>query len=250
MSDLKFGEIPQCWQLFDAALTYSTAPIVLWGPAGIGKTYGILAAARQHAVPCYKLQLTEETSADEPRGRFTPRPVEGPNGSIGTVLDWQDGPLLQALRGGGWVLWDDLHRIGPDVTGLLYLAAESRESLSFVLPTGERVHAPPKNYRCLATSNVDPTEQLDEALLSRFVLRVHINAPHPSALGCYPETWRGGIAESVSCTDATRRTTLREWMTFSEIVAGTGQMDLSATLVWGARGKDIVAALKIGTAAA
>ncbi len=241
-------ELPACWTLFNAAVRHSKAPLILWGPAGIGKTYGILAAARATGTACFKVQVTEETSAEEPRGRFAPVPVREEGRVVGTCLEWQDGPLLQAVRGGGWVLWDDMHRIGPDVLGLLYLAAESRESLTLALPTGEVIEAPAGRYRCLATSNVPPDETLDEALLSRFALRIHINAPHPDALAPFPRAWREAIAQSVSLEDPKRRTSLREWYTFTELAQSMGSMEAPAALVWGARGGDVVNAVKIGTA--
>lgn len=239
--------LPDCWKLFEAAQKHSTQPIVLYGPSGIGKTFGVVASAKAASQPCYKIQVTEETGADEPRGRLSPVPVREGSRLVGTVLDWQDGPLLKGIRSGGWVLWDDLHRIGPDILGLLYLAAESRESLTLALPTGEIITAPHKNYRTFATSNTDPTETLDEALLSRFCIRILIDRPHPDALALFPEKWRGLIAESVSLEDPKRRTSLREWFAFSELVGHMGEMKTPATLLWGARGMDVINSIMIGT---
>ena len=84
-------------------------PVLLEGSPGVGKTSLVMAIAKAAGHRVVRLNLSEQTDIMDLFG--SDLPVEG---SVGQFA-WRDGPLLEALRNGDWVLLDELNLASQSV---------------------------------------------------------------------------------------------------------------------------------------
>nr|XP_022918861.1 midasin [Onthophagus taurus] len=116
-----FAETPETYFSFQAPTTFYNAlrvvrgmqlnkPILLEGSPGVGKTSLVTALANATQNKLYRVNLSDQTDISDLFGADLP--VEG--GKSGQ-FSWRDGPLLQALKKGHWVLLDELNLASQSV---------------------------------------------------------------------------------------------------------------------------------------
>ena len=85
-------------------------PVLLEGSPGVGKTALVTALAHAVGMPLTRINLSEQTDIMDLFGSDVP--VEG--GSAGQFA-WRDGPFLQAMQRGEWVLLDEMNLASQSV---------------------------------------------------------------------------------------------------------------------------------------
>ncbi|ELT89072.1 hypothetical protein CAPTEDRAFT_156074, partial [Capitella teleta] len=87
-----------------------TRPLLLEGSPGVGKTSLVAALAKCTGHELVRINLSQQTDVSDLFG--TDLPVEGGSGG---QFAWRDGPLLQALKSGHWVVLDELNLASQSV---------------------------------------------------------------------------------------------------------------------------------------
>ena len=87
-----------------------TRPILLEGSPGVGKTAIVTALAQALGKPLTRINLSDQTDLMDLFGADAP----SDNESFGRFA-WRDGPLLQAMQSGGWVLLDEMNLASQSV---------------------------------------------------------------------------------------------------------------------------------------
>ena len=85
-------------------------PILLEGSPGIGKTSLVTALAERVGVPVVRINLSDQTDVSDLFG--CDLPVEG--GGAGE-FNWRNGPFLEAMQQGHWILLDELNLASQSV---------------------------------------------------------------------------------------------------------------------------------------
>ncbi|ETN39269.1 uncharacterized protein HMPREF1541_05492 [Cyphellophora europaea CBS 101466] len=85
-------------------------PILLEGNPGVGKTAIVTALAQAVGKPFTRINLSDQTDLMDLFGADAP----SENESLGK-FSWKDGPLLQAMQTGGWVLLDEMNLASQSV---------------------------------------------------------------------------------------------------------------------------------------
>ncbi|KAK5030524.1 AAA ATPase midasin [Exophiala sideris] len=87
-----------------------TRPVLLEGSPGVGKTAIVTALARAAGKDFTRINLSDQTDLMDLFGADAPS--EGDQ--LGT-FSWQNGPLLEAMQNGGWVLLDEMNLASQSV---------------------------------------------------------------------------------------------------------------------------------------
>lgn len=232
-------ETTDAWTLTEAILAVIGAlrlpHVLLWGPPATGKTHAAVHASRPAEQKVYSVTLTQEMPAYELRGFERP---------VGKGFKWSDGPVVAALRSGGRLVLNEIHRASADVMSFLLSVLDDRDLKSVTLPTGEVVTAAP-GFCVVATSNNDPAD-LDEALASRFPVVIQIDTIHPAALATLPADLRQA-AVGMAQASSDRRITIRAWQAYATL-RGTISSAQAAAAVFGVQAEDVLASLAIASA--
>ncbi|XP_076030788.1 midasin isoform X2 [Oratosquilla oratoria] len=85
-------------------------PVLLEGSPGVGKTSLVIALAKAAGHDIIRINLSEQTDVSDLFGADLP--VEGGEGGR---FAWRDGPFLQALRSGAWIVLDELNLASQSV---------------------------------------------------------------------------------------------------------------------------------------
>ena len=85
-------------------------PILLEGSPGIGKSSLVEALAKKIGQPLVRINLSDQTDISDLFG--SDLPVEG--GAVGQFA-WRNGPFLDALQNGDWILLDELNLASQSV---------------------------------------------------------------------------------------------------------------------------------------
>lgn len=85
-------------------------PVLLEGNPGVGKTAIVTALAQSVGKTFTRINLSDQTDLMDLFGADAP----SKNASLGR-FSWQDGPLLQAMQTGGWVLLDEMNLASQSV---------------------------------------------------------------------------------------------------------------------------------------
>jgi MoxR-like ATPase len=229
--------IPQCWKDVEDCLNSGIDRIILFGPAGTGKTYAGLNFGNIEA-GAHRLVCTEDMTSMDVTGAFMP---DG-NGKF----SWVAGAGLKAWEGngitGGRLIVDEIDKASGDVFALLLAMLDSPESASWEHPETGRIHRPKDGFSAIMTTNIENMEELPMALADRFPVRIRINAPHPSALEKLSRELR---AYAVRMADAGKnRISLRTFMAFDKLRKQLGD-ERSAKIIFGDRASSVLDAIAV-----
>lgn len=137
--------------------------LLLEGPPGIGKSSLVRHLAMLAGVPLFCINLSAQTELYDLLGSDVPDQLRP-----GRFL-WIDGPLVQALKQGGWLLIDELNLASQTVLEGLNALLDHRQEV--YLPDVDLVVRKTKGFQIFATQNPLSTEGrkgLPQSFLSRF----------------------------------------------------------------------------------
>lgn len=190
----------------------------IWGPPGIGKTWGAIETSPDPFV----ITLTEETPASELRGFYMPR---------GGDFIWVDGPVTTGMREGRRVVFNEISHAGPDVQSFMFPILEGKGTCRFTLPTGETVVAAP-GFNVVGTDNVSHQE-LPEALRNRWNVKLHITTYSPGGLAGLTTQWRRLASNSEIAHDDNRWISLRDWYSLEALYEASYTLEECCHMVFG-----------------
>lgn len=192
-----------CWKLFDAIIG-ATPRILLYGVPGTGKTYQAN-TTNLEGRNTYNVTLTQDSSASELLGHYVLNETGG--------MDWLDGIGVQAWKDGARLVVNEIDHAGVDVMSFLHALLDDPEFAKFTLPNKRKETVRPQpSFQVIATMNGVP-EDLPEALLDRFPVKINIDTVHPSALESLPEKFRSVYADYNNGAFSIRR-----WIALGELL--------------------------------
>lgn len=122
------------------------APVLLWGPPGVGKTY---IAHEVLGEDCPVHWCMPSDGRPEAMGHF----IIGQEGTF----EWHEGTVARGMREGRLII-NEAHEAGEELTVCLLWALDNQET------------------KCIVTMNGKP-ESLHEALQSRLPFQINVNSP-------------------------------------------------------------------------
>ncbi len=210
------------WQLLELVLSIdveATRVVYVWGPPGIGKTFGAYHFGRIEN-GFYAVTVTDETSAAELRGHFIFR---------GGDALWHHGPFVRAMIEGKRLVINEIGNANADVLALLFPILESLKTAEITLPTGETIQPAP-GFHVVATDN-RPPDQLPEALDDRFGVCLCLSEPHPAAIAqLHPQLRELAVASAR--LDDERRVSARGWQFLQSLIPSFG-LEVACRLTFG-----------------
>ncbi len=229
--------LPKCWKDVEDALNAGIDRIILFGPAGIGKTYAGLHFGDTEA-GAYRLVCTEDMTNMDVTGGFMPSNNGG--------FQWLDGSALKAWKGngakGGRLIVDEVDKAGGDVFATLLAMLDSPESASYEHPETGEILRPLNGFSAVMTTNIENMGELPTALADRFPIRIRINEPHPSALLALSPDLRGYAVRMADAGDD--RISLRAFLALDKLRKSLG-MERACELTFGRRAKQILDAIAV-----
>ncbi|MEK6760048.1 MAG: CbbQ/NirQ/NorQ/GpvN family protein [Deltaproteobacteria bacterium] len=118
-------------EIFEAAYR-SRMAVLLKGPTGCGKTRFVAHMAWKLGLPVHTVACHDDLTSSDLVGRYLIK---------GRETVWIDGPLTNAVRGGGICYLDEVVEARKDTTVILHPLSDDRRILT-VEKTGEELHAP------------------------------------------------------------------------------------------------------------
>ncbi|KAG5454893.1 AAA ATPase midasin [Clonorchis sinensis] len=129
------------------ALQVPKRALLLEGSPGVGKTSLVLALAKATGHDVVRINLSEATEASDLLG--CDLPVEG---AAPGVFGWRDGPLLQGLREGRWIVLDEMNLASQSVLECLNACLDHRGEL-YIPELGATFKIQPGATRLFACQN-------------------------------------------------------------------------------------------------
>lgn len=229
--------LPQCWKDVKDALDSGIDRIILFGPAGTGKTYAGLSFGDIEA-GAHRLVCTEDMTNMDVTGGFMPSSNGG--------FQWLDGSALKAWKGngtkGGRLIVDEVDKAGGDVFATLLAMLDSPESATFQHPESGELVRPLEGFSAVMTTNIENMEELPTALADRFPVRIRINEPHPTALAKLSPDLRKYAVRM--CDAGKRRISLRTFMAYDKLRKQLGDENASR-VIFGSRSQDVLDAIRV-----
>ena len=157
------------WGHYDDILkivqTRMFAPVLITGMSGNGKTEMVEQICAKMKRECFRVNITEDTDEDELMGSW--RLVNG-------NMEWQDGPVVLALKRGAVLLLDEVDLATPKV---MCLQSPLEGKGCYLKKINQKV-LPAEGFQIIATANTKGkgsddgrfvgTRVLNEAMLDRF----------------------------------------------------------------------------------
>ena len=230
-------KLPECWQDVQDCMDAGIDRIILFGPAGTGKTYaGLHFGDVQNGA--HRLVCTEDMTSMDVTGAFMP---DG-NGKF----SWVAGAGLKAWEGNGVngarLVVDEVDKASGDVFALLLAMLDSPESASWEHPETGRIHRPKAGFSALMTTNIENMEELPTALADRFPVRIRINQPHPTALEKLSTDLQ--LYAVRMCDAGRKRISLRTFMAYDQLRKQLGG-EHAGRIIFGDRAQDVLDAIKV-----
>ncbi|KAI8912414.1 P-loop containing nucleoside triphosphate hydrolase protein [Gorgonomyces haynaldii] len=147
-------------------------PVLLEGSPGVGKTSLIVSLSKMTRHRIVRINLSEQTDLMDLFG--SDLPVEG--GEAGS-FEWRDGPFLEAMKSGAWVLLDELNLASQQVLEGLNACLDHRATV--YVPELDREFPSHPEFRVFACQN--PQHQgggrkgLPKSFVNRFA-QVYVDA--------------------------------------------------------------------------
>lgn len=116
--------------------------LYLCGPTGCGKSSIIIEAAARVGIPVWNVVAHSRLETPELVGGYRLTETGG--------MKWVDGPLVSAMKEGGWFLLDELDLLDPATAAGLNGVAEGRP---LTIPETGEVVSPAEGFRFIATAN-------------------------------------------------------------------------------------------------
>lgn len=152
----------------------SQKPVLLEGSPGVGKTSLISALARLTGHKLVRINLSEQTDLYDLFGNDMPVEDEKDHAAL---FAWRNGPLLQAMEDGDWVLLDELNLASQSVLEGLNACLDHRTTV--YIPELDRYFKCAPGFRVFGAQN--PLSEgggrkgLPKSFLNRFI-RVYVSA--------------------------------------------------------------------------
>jgi|TARA_B100000035_G_scaffold62862_1_gene50896 MoxR-like ATPase len=219
-----------CWKLFDAIIG-ATPRILLYGVPGTGKTYQAN-TTNLEGRNTYNVTLTQDSSASELLGHYVLNETGG--------MDWLDGIGVQAWKDGARLVVNEIDHAGVDVMSFLHALLDDPEFAKFTLPNKRKETVRPQpSFQVIATMNGVP-EDLPEALLDRFPVKINIDTVHPSALESLPEKFRSVYADYNNGAFSIRR-----WIALGELLDKEVNLEFAVQTIFPDEYEEITDALVV-----
>jgi midasin (ATPase involved in ribosome maturation) len=189
---------PKGKKIADQIISLYPDPVLILGPAGMGKSLLCRYIAKQLGINYTALNCSEGLREEHLVGAQYPRTDE--NGNI--VLEWRDGGLTKAARDGGLFLFEEITRARKEISARLFglLDTDGRYWPLQEHPdvVGIPVH---KNFWFIATGNPPAagyhTTTLDTALQDRFQAIYTIKEPLAPEKDILTEICGAAVAEGL-----------------------------------------------------
>lgn len=235
----KTNELPKCWQTVKDALDAGIDRIILFGTAGVGKTYAGLNFGELNG-GAHRLICTDEMTNADVTGCWQPT-------SSGS-WSWLEGAGIKAWQGngtvGGRLVIDEIDKAGGDVFATLLAITDSPESARWEHPQSKQIIKPTAGFSVVMTTNIEQMSELPMALKDRFPVAIRINEPHPDALLLMSEDLREYARKM--CDAGERRISLRSFYAYDKLRTALGAKK-SAEIVFGERSKSFLDAIAVNT---
>lgn len=148
-------------------------PTLLVGPTGCGKTHLLYELGLAMKKNLSRVNLTGDITINELLGKWLIK-----NGST----YWQDGVLVEAMRNGDWIIFDEINAALPEILFCVNSLLDGSRSVKLAEKDGEIVKAH-KDFRFFAAMNPSDdyagTKELNKSLLSRFGIVIEIGHHAP-----------------------------------------------------------------------
>jgi len=224
-----------CWAEVEAVLEAGFDRLILFGPAGTGKTYAGLNLGQTNG-SAHRLICTDDMTNADVTGAWMPN-------SNGTWT-WNTGAAIRAWEEGGRLVIDEIDKAGGDVFATLLAMTDSTESAKWEHPQTGKVIRPEPGFSVVMTTNVEDMDELPMALKDRFPVAIRINRPHPLALERLSPELRP-LADSMADAGR-RRLSLRAFFAFDQLRKSLGDAR-AAHLVVGDMDEAIMDAMAINS---
>lgn len=223
-----------CWDTFKQIVHAGVDRVILYGPPGTGKTFSALHSVKREGQDSHRLTCTDDMTNMDVTGGFLPSADGG--------FQWIEGVAIKARRTGARLVVDEIDKAGGDVFATLLNMTDSDGSSEWEHPvTGEKT-TPAPGYTVVMTTNVEQIEELPQALIDRFPVRLRIDRPHPDALLTLPSHWRGYADRMADA--GSERMSLRLFQSMAKLSRQMGE-EKSAQLILGERAQAFLEAIKI-----
>jgi MoxR-like ATPase len=231
--------LPKCWQTVQDALEAGIDRVILFGTAGVGKTYAGLNYGKLDG-GAHRLICTDEMTNADVTGCWQP--------TASGSWSWLEGAGIKAWQGngkvGGRLVIDEIDKAGGDVFATLLAITDSPESAQWEHPQTHKVIKPLEGFSVVMTTNIEEMNELPMALKDRFPVAIRINEPHPEALLRMSEDLREYAKQM--CDAGERRISLRSFYAYDKLRSSLGAKK-SAEIVFGSRAKSFLDAIQVDT---
>lgn len=194
------------------------SPALLVGQTGLGKTTLISELAKESKKNLIRLSVHSGITGDEILGKWLAK-----NGS--TI--WQDGLLIQAMKNGDWIVFDEINACPADVLFALHSLLDDDKKVTLIEKDGE-VIKPHADFRFFATMNpiedYAGTKELNMAFFSRFGAIIEIKPFSQDIEVAILE--RKGIEKKIALNLVNLASNLRIYKTGDDIIFFCGTRDL------------------------